>query len=297
MKIGSIIGIILMLCKTAMSSCCLSSSKEYPETGSGFHSVSAKDVRNLKGKGRTRRRKGAGTKSKAMMHLAGPMTSLLNEPLSNQSLDDFDSPTSLPNSMKDRKSLNDSFSIQPSSLPSRDPSGNPTFTPSEIRLNEETSDSPSLPPLQPSNHLTVGSSIEPSSRDPTFAPSISESIALSGILADSMACNLTDIQHYVFAFTSTNEHNIFYEKALAWLLEDKKCLPEAKLIQRFAMAVFYLSTNGDSWAGRTHWMSEIDECQWYGITCDDTGFITTINLSKCRNPFLIPFKIIHKVPN
>jgi len=38
---------------------------------------------------------------------------------------------------------------------------------------------------------------------------------------------------------------------------------DGKRIQRYVLATLYFSTNGDSWASNTGWLSNDDECDWY----------------------------------
>jgi len=40
----------------------------------------------------------------------------------------------------------------------------------------------------------------------------------------------------------------------------------------------YNETGGDYWYNNTGWMSEEDRCNWFGITCDEEGYVIEINL-------------------
>jgi hypothetical protein len=35
------------------------------------------------------------------------------------------------------------------------------------------------------------------------------------------------------------------------------------MIQHYALATFYYSTNGDKWNNKSGWSSDADECKWY----------------------------------
>jgi hypothetical protein len=70
-------------------------------------------------------------------------------------------------------------------------------------------------------------------------------------------------------------------QAAEWILErdDFGVCPDApKIIQRWALAVFYYSTNGDDWDSCFEddatcvdaFLSPFDECEWFGITCVTT---------------------------
>jgi len=40
----------------------------------------------------------------------------------------------------------------------------------------------------------------------------------------------------------------------------------------------YIETGGEYWLNNTGWTSEENRCSWYGITCDEEGFVIEINL-------------------
>jgi len=42
---------------------------------------------------------------------------------------------------------------------------------------------------------------------------------------------------------------------------------------------FYIATGGVSWTNRTGWLKSETFCSWFGVTCNDNGDITEINLS------------------
>lgn len=57
-------------------------------------------------------------------------------------------------------------------------------------------------------------------------------------------------------------------QAFRWLLEDigtsNPNLPEARILQRFALATLYYATIGEGWAESQHWMDHgIHECYWF----------------------------------
>ena len=53
--------------------------------------------------------------------------------------------------------------------------------------------------------------------------------------------------------------------ALAWLLNNSNFQQYSfdRKVQRFAMAVFFYSTEGRSWSKRHAWITEVDECLWH----------------------------------
>ena len=55
-----------------------------------------------------------------------------------------------------------------------------------------------------------------------------------------------------------------------------------RIVQRYAMAVFYHATNGQGWAHSTNWMGLGDECLWHNqdqAPCNDQGELTRLVLS------------------
>ncbi|KAL7534283.1 hypothetical protein ACHAXR_005772, partial [Thalassiosira sp. AJA248-18] len=45
---------------------------------------------------------------------------------------------------------------------------------------------------------------------------------------------------------------------------------------RILLERIYNNTGGIYWFENTGWSSELDHCEWYGITCDDEGYVTEI---------------------
>ena len=79
--------------------------------------------------------------------------------------------------------------------------------------------------------------------------------------------------------------------ALLWLAKSQNLrqLSNERILQRFALACLYFGTNGvanpytdatppPQWLNSKFWVTETDECLWYGITCDTEGKVTSIVL-------------------
>lgn len=59
------------------------------------------------------------------------------------------------------------------------------------------------------------------------------------------------------------------------------CSVPSSLLQRYALVVFFYSTNGDNWDSNTGWLTEAGECSWFGIFCSPgDGTVTEIFLRK-----------------
>jgi hypothetical protein len=81
-----------------------------------------------------------------------------------------------------------------------------------------------------------------------------------------------------FADTNSNSY-----KVLEWMRDDPKVLDygDVQLTQRFAAASLFLQTNhANTWSNDDRkWMTNADECDWYGIECDDDRYLIGINVT------------------
>ena len=87
--------------------------------------------------------------------------------------------------------------------------------------------------------------------------------------------------------------------AAEWIIstdESVRCPDDEKLVQRYVMALFYFSTNGDDWnqCGQNDdtcglmtpfiddekFLSSSHECEWAGAECDAKECITEIEFGK-----------------
>jgi hypothetical protein len=74
-------------------------------------------------------------------------------------------------------------------------------------------------------------------------------------------------------------------KALAWLDSNTnlESFDDFQKIQRFVLAMFYYSTNGDGWLIRDGWLMDEHECNWFTSdvepTCDENGAFIRLALS------------------
>ena len=53
----------------------------------------------------------------------------------------------------------------------------------------------------------------------------------------------------------------------------RKCLDPALRVEKEILTDFYHASNGTSWLVQTNWLSDSPTCTWFGITCDETGFV------------------------
>lgn len=77
--------------------------------------------------------------------------------------------------------------------------------------------------------------------------------------------------------------------AWRWLKKnpDLSTISDERKVQRWALATFYRALHGDEWTFGEGWLqissSGVDECTWYNVLCDSSGYVVSIDL---RNNYL-----------
>jgi len=138
--------------------------------------------------------------------------------------------------------------------------------------------------------------LKPDAKDvsdvPSNVPSVAPTMAPTETLYNEYVELLSEISNPVMLMTPGTAQY----KALKWLYHNdplyypggRRELDDARLLQRYAAAVFYYSTSGgrgwhDCYPGdvactsnsKRAWFGPWDECEWYGfVECDDAGFVT-----------------------
>ena len=92
-----------------------------------------------------------------------------------------------------------------------------------------------------------------------------------------------------YPVTSDVESATPEERALSWLiLEDPLQLSATdesdtvQLIQRYALLTLWFSLTGDDWVIKDDWLTNDDECSWYGIACTNNR-VTVLGADKAWN--------------
>lgn len=114
----------------------------------------------------------------------------------------------------------------------------------------------------------------------TDSPTIPENPALKEVLLKHIG-NAQPLRDRL-ADTSTPAH-----KAFLWLGSTRNYdeLDDFSRLQRYGLATFYISTSPDiayPWKVSNNWMSDKNECKWFGISCTDD-----INVSGKCYPLLL----------
>eukprot|EP00977_Amphora_coffeiformis_P012252 scaffold3028_cov174-Amphora_coffeaeformis.AAC.24 len=118
---------------------------------------------------------------------------------------------------------------------------------------------------------------------PTLEPSASPSFRPT-----TMAPTFTESTQKVFEFIVENsfgngsvlrDPGTPQQTALILLVREEPELDDY-LIERYALLALYFSTGGSLWGNNTGWTdSKKSQCEWYGIDCDENGFVQKLDLS------------------
>mmetsp|Transcript_25869 Transcript_25869/g.51531 ORF Transcript_25869/g.51531 Transcript_25869/m.51531 type:complete len:642 (+) Transcript_25869:150-2075(+) len=83
--------------------------------------------------------------------------------------------------------------------------------------------------------------------------------------------------------------------AFNWIINEDPlhlCPDDPKLSQRYVAATLYYSMGGAKWITSTNFLTEMDECEWYGFSCTD-GKISYMDLDDNKLSGSIPSEIGH----
>jgi hypothetical protein len=176
----------------------------------------------------------------------------------------------------------------------------PSLSPSNVVIPDETttvpttmpstgtSDAPSSAPFAavPDDTIAPTSSIIVSDA-PSSSPAVSTSMVPSVPLnlncaSKSKSDALLDILTPVSSEAALTDPATPQGSAFAWLANSPDFDPctYPTVEQRFALATFYQSTAGSTWRKNEDWLTELSECEWFGATCSNDGYIQELSLSK-----------------
>ena len=146
--------------------------------------------------------------------------------------------------------------------------------------------------------LTSTTTQFPSSNS-TFVPSLVPTLDDCLITEEERAAQILLLLEA--AGTSTKIRDLDNPQGLAadWIINKdfrKEC-PSEKIVQRWVIAVFYFATNGEFWdkcsaagsdpcgsefpfEGARRFLSDFNECEWAGITCNDDDCVTEIEFEQ-----------------
>lgn len=122
--------------------------------------------------------------------------------------------------------------------------------------------------------MPPGEPLQTQTNSPTASPTASPITSLTELLSNMSSDGGTDL------LTPSTPQN----DALRWLAGNTHLdtYSDEKKIQRYALATFYYSTDGDNWTDKDGWLTDIDECVWYneaddGQFCSSSGGVRELD--------------------
>ena len=169
---------------------------------------------------------------------------------------------------------------------------------SETEQPTTTSEIDAVPPTLAPSMVPPAPEPNPSTLAPTDAPtSTAPSSAPTSTIQPTSSDRLTAVKDILYEISGDllDDETTFQYQALSWLVfEDFRQVPvhpntRMELIQRYIMALLYLSTDGPNWKYQAEFLSFRSVCEWNGVTaefyeigafCDTNGRINEIFLGK-----------------
>jgi hypothetical protein len=156
---------------------------------------------------------------------------------------------------------------------------------SPVRILDDTYMPPTLAPTPPNQMPTMYPvatplPMPPPTSYPTVSPAKSSPRPTASSLFQFLVGRSFDGGNALRDITSAQH------KAFTWLSADQKVesYPDNVIIQRYVMATFYYSTNGNRWLVNDGWLDDGDECQWFDKSgarrglCGHTGDLKSLEL-------------------
>jgi len=170
-------------------------------------------------------------------------------------------------------------------------------------LTTPTQSPSTAPSLQPSIQPSTIPSAVPSA-PPTLFPSASPS-AVPSSAPTSLENALLDLIGEASPETAIalDDPSSPQSAAFSWLLDNTSFAQHSPqiILQRFAMAVFYYSTNGDaSWTNKNGWLKLNNECTWYNRAlspCNSQGKLVFLELPGNRLSGSLPHELFLLAPS
>ena len=162
-----------------------------------------------------------------------------------------------------------------------------------MRKDDSTNTTTQLPSTTPPTKMSTkptfssAPSFPTSSRPPTDVPSNAptETPSISGPSsqpADRYASMTTSVLQFYDESISFSDVQL---ETLSWLVYDDEAnmavdTDPGILLDRFVMALLFLSTDGDNWNTKINWLSSTSVCSWQFLDCDSNDRIRSISLRK-----------------
>ena len=191
-----------------------------------------------------------------------------------------DLPTDIPDLPRPTRPPRARRTRSPTASPVPPPSDDPSSEPSSFTIDEkEDPGTPNQQPTRPPRPPRPSQAPSPTSgsKEPQRVIDIVVSVSPQSLVA------LLD--------ESTLEF-----KALEWVSADPSfsTYSDAKILQRWVLALFFYKTKGETWKSSTNWMDyDVDECDWYTTStdaaiCSSSGSLVTLHLEENNLNGVIP---------
>jgi hypothetical protein len=193
-----------------------------------------------------------------------------------------------------------SMPLEPTKSPTPSPTSPPTTTPGPT-ATPEPSPAPVIPTRRPTTSPTSNLTILPTRRPtprptprPTRAPSRPTPRPTVGSTVDC----LEDPKGYILGLlTPITDEAILLDpttpqgRAYLFLINDDYLSnPCGKTVeQRYGLVTLYYATNGNSWTNNQRWLLPANECLWTGVTCNEDGLVTELQLGKSTTVHCFPY--------
>ena len=128
---------------------------------------------------------------------------------------------------------------------------------------------------------TVATSFIPTMGGTTMAPTLNNQCLLGRTPTQYLQDELSLITDPVLLLNpSTPQGSAFLFITDDPLIMEVGVCSYPTIAQRYGLATFYFSTNGEAWTQNTGWLGTAGECDWFGVTCVDGINITDLLLRK-----------------
>lgn len=164
--------------------------------------------------------------------------------------------------------------------------GSPTPTP-EPTLDSMPTKSPSIPPTAAPTESVPTPTITPlptATRYETFQPSLAPSQQTLGPVSPidiEALLTAVSLDDGTALNTPGTPQNMAFEQLMELPNLDEYSRDE--LYERYALTVFFFSTNGQQWNSSVGWLSENETCVWEFVSCGDSIDGSVVSIDAPRN--------------
>jgi hypothetical protein len=188
------------------------------------------------------------------------------------------------------------LSLRPSVGPFRLPSEHPVSPPPS---QTPTSGPPTSQPRSspPTYHPTTEAplSTSPTTSWPTTTTSSYPSHQPT--ISPTYASRLTRLQELLIGISLDEGMALFIDdspqnQAMLWLAEtDWEGVPLDRVVQRFAMVCLFSSTDVWTWRNHSRWLTDANECSWFGCRCTEEGLVSELLLQENNLQGTVPSEV------